>query len=93
MHLSVRENVSRSEFEGFIAEDVQKIKICIDDVISQAKISHEDVDVVFLTGGSSNIPIIKKIFSEKFGEGKIDQTNAFTSVAYGLGISGNLYIS
>lgn len=92
LHLKIQENISRGEFEKFIALDIQKIKDCIEDVVSQAGISNSDVEVVFLTGGSSHIPMIKKIFSEKFGGEKIDQINAFTSVAYGLGVNGNLYI-
>lgn len=92
LRLKIKENVSRYEFEKFIAPDVKKIKICIEEVIKQAGINNGDVDVVFLTGGSSHIPMIKKIFSKKFGNEKINQTNAFTSVAYGLGVNGNLYI-
>lgn len=87
----IRENVTRSEFESFIFTDIQKIKLCVDNVIKQAGISQNDVDVVFLTGGSSYMPIIKKNFTCMFGAEKINQTNAFTSVAFGLGVSGNLF--
>lgn len=92
LFLKIKEDVSRDEFENFIAADIEKIEVCIEEAIYQAGIAYEDVDVVFLTGGSSHVPIIKRIFSEKFGGEKINQTNAFTSVACGLGISGNLYI-
>jgi len=90
--LKIRENVSRDEFERFITPDVQKIEACIDDMFKQTGISGSDVDVVFLTGGSSYIPIIKRIITKRFGGEKINHTNPFTSVAYGLGVSGNLYI-
>lgn len=92
LHVDIKEEVSQSEFETFIALDMQKIEICIEEVIKQSRMKYADIDVVFLTGGSSYIPIIKRIFSDKFGAEKINQTNAFTSVAYGLGISGNSYI-
>jgi len=91
LRLRIRESVSRDEFENIITPEIQKIETCIDEVVKQAGISEPDIDTVFLTGGSSHIPLIKRIFSNKFGGDKIDQTNAFTSVVYGLGISGNLY--
>ena len=92
LSVNIEERVSRSEFETFIASDMQKIEACIEEVTKQSKMRCADIDVVFLTGGSSYIPIIKRIFSDKFGAEKINQANAFTSVAYGLGISGNSYI-
>lgn len=91
-NVNIEEWVSRSEFETYIASDIQKIEACIEEVTKQSRMRRDDIDVVFLTGGSSHIPIIKRIFSDKFGAEKINQTNAFTSVAYGLGISGNSYI-
>ena len=91
LNLVIRENVNRIEFESFIASDIDKIDSCINDVIKQAGLNYSDIDLVFLTGGSSHIPMIKRIFIDKFGREKIDQTNAFTSVAYGLGLAGDLY--
>jgi len=61
-------------------------------VVRDAGIKYSDVDVVFLTGGSSHIPCIRSFFEKRFGSKKIKQTDAFTSVAYGLGIYGNLFI-
>lgn len=90
--LKIRESVSRDEFEKFITPDVQKIEACIDNMMKQTGICDSDVDVIFLTGGSSYIPMIKRIIAKRFGSEKINHTNPFTSVAYGLGVSGNLYI-
>jgi hypothetical chaperone protein len=91
LDLVIREDVNRIEFESFIASDIEKIDSCINDVIKQAGLNYSDIDLVFLTGGSSYIPMIKRIFIDKFGPEKIDQTNAFTSVAYGLDLAGDLY--
>ncbi len=91
--LMIREPVERTEFEAGIALDVEKIDRCVDDVVKQAGLKYGDIDLVFLTGGSSNIPLIKKSFVEKMGPDKIDQTHAFTSVGYGLGLAGNLFAS
>jgi hypothetical chaperone protein len=85
--LSIKEAVKRTEFDDMIAEGVGKIRKCVDSVLSDAGVIAEEVDTVFMTGGSSYIPCIRRIFIEKFGEGKMRQGDAFTSVAYGLGIS------
>ena len=85
--LHIEEALSRNEFESIITEEVEKIKECLNSVLAQSTLKEEDIDLVFLTGGSSYIPCIRSMFTEKFGSDKIKQTNAFTSVAYGLGIS------
>ena len=45
-----------------------------------------DIDAVFLTGGSSYIPMIQNAFADRFNRAIIKQSDAFTSIAYGLGL-------
>ena len=45
------------------------------------------IDAVFLTGGSSQIPAVRRLFAERFGEARLRTADAFTSVAEGLGRS------
>lgn len=89
--LSIREELARSEFESMIKESIERIKKCIDSLLVNACLSAKDIDVVFTTGGSSYIPCVKQIFIDKFGEEKIKHADAFTSVAYGLGVSSSLF--
>jgi hypothetical chaperone protein len=42
--------------------------------------------MVFLTGGSSFVPAVRKIFEIRFGEKRIQGGNEFTSVARGLAL-------
>jgi hypothetical chaperone protein len=44
------------------------------------------VDRVFLTGGSSLVPAVRRIFEERFPEGRIRTGDEFTSVASGLAL-------
>ena len=44
-----------------------------------------EVDAVFLTGGSSQIPAVRRLYAERFGEERVRTRDAFTSVAEGLG--------
>jgi hypothetical chaperone protein len=89
MKQRIEENVTRSEFEEIIDNDLQTIKKCVETTLADASLSAKDIDVVFLTGGSSYIVCINRYFQEIFGKEKIDQTNAFTSVSFGLGIEGS----
>lgn len=85
--LLINEDITKIEFDYIIKDDVFKIEQCIESVLLQSGLNEKNIDLVFLTGGSSYIPCIKQIFIEKFGLEKIKQMDAFTSVAYGLGIS------
>jgi hypothetical chaperone protein len=90
--LIIREQIARLEFEEMIKEDVEKIRTCVKNALNDAGASADDIDIVFLTGGSSNIPYIKRVFEDLFGQQKIRRTDVFTSVAYGLGISASQYL-
>jgi hypothetical chaperone protein len=88
--LLIKEAINRVELEGIIAEEVEDISKCVDFILRDAGMTEKEIDAVFITGGSSHIPCIKRIFVEKFGEEKIQQRDAFTSVAYGLGLSSTM---
>ena len=57
----------------------------VDEVLTAAGIGADDVGIVFLTGGTSKIPLIRKLFADRFGDRIADQ-NTFTSVSEGLGV-------
>ena len=44
------------------------------------------VDRVFLTGGTSFVPAVRRIFETRFGVGKLRTGEEFTSVARGLAV-------
>jgi len=43
---------------------------------------------VFLTGGSSFVPAVRRLFVERFGEGRIDSGAELESIASGLSLIG-----
>ncbi len=87
--ICIDELLSRDEFEGFIRKKVKSINTCVDETLRNAQLTAEDIDVVFLTGGSSYIPMIRQLFEQRMGKDKIRTADAFTSVAYGLGLYGS----
>ncbi len=78
--------VERASFEAWISEDLARISKCVDSLLSSAGVLPKDVDMVFLTGGSSFVPALRRIFEVRFGEKRIRGGNEFTSVARGLAL-------
>lgn len=89
-NLIIKQEINREEFEKIIAEKIDRINNCIDEILINAGITAKEIDIVFITGGSSHIPCIRNIFIKKFGEKIVQQGDAFTSVAYGLGLNSML---
>ena len=89
--LEIKEPVTRKEFEAAINSHTAKIAACIDETMAKAGLTPRDIDVVFTTGGTSHIPCIKDLFVQRFGQGKMQHKETFTSVAYGLGLSASMF--
>ena len=80
----VAEVLSRSEFEAFSNDLITQIRGSLLGVMELAGVQAHQVDAVFLTGGTSHIPSVRRMFSSLFGEGKIRSGDNFTSVVDGL---------
>jgi hypothetical chaperone protein len=59
---------------------------CVDELLRVSGVGAAAVDKVFLTGGSSFVPSVRRIFEKRFGATKIESGNEFTSVAQGLAL-------
>lgn len=88
--ICIDELIKKTEFEAFISEKISTINTCIDSTLKSANLTSDDIDVVFLTGGSSYIPLIRELFEKRVGPSKIRYSDAFTSVAFGLGLQGSM---
>lgn len=78
--------VERSDFEAWIGEELAQLEECVDGLLSAAGVAPKDVDMVFLTGGTSFVPAVRRIFESRFGTAKIKAGEEFTSVARGLAL-------
>jgi hypothetical chaperone protein len=78
--------VGRADFEGWIADDLQSIERCVDGLLVASKIAPREVDRVFLTGGTSFVPAVRRIFESRFTASRVRTGNEFTSVARGLAL-------
>ncbi len=84
--MDLRIPVTRREFESWIENDLQAIEESIDKLLNASGIDRRAVDRVFLTGGSSFVPAVRRIFETRFGNERIRSGNEFTSVAHGLAL-------
>jgi hypothetical chaperone protein len=82
--LTLDDIVYRADFEAWIGPDLAQIETAVDSLLEQTSVARDDVDAVFLTGGSSFVPAVRRVFVSRFGEHKIRSGNEFTSVAMGL---------
>jgi hypothetical chaperone protein len=82
----IRRAVARFEFTDWIARACAEIAECVDRLLRTVAIERRNIDSVFLTGGSSFVPAVRRIFEERFGVEKIRMGNEFTSVARGLAL-------
>ena len=59
---------------------------CVDRLMATVALKPAAIDSVFLTGGSSFVPAVRRIFIERFGADRIRLGDEFTSVARGLAL-------
>lgn len=86
--LTIDAEVSRGEFESWIAPDLKRIGETVDAALAGAALRPDEIDHVFLTGGSSLIPAVRALFERRFGEGRIATGDELTSIAHGLALIG-----
>lgn len=86
--LTVEADVTRAEFEEWIAPDIARIAEAVDRALAAAATPAEAIDRVFLTGGTSLTPRIRRLFAERFGDERIATGGELTSIAHGLALIG-----
>jgi hypothetical chaperone protein len=82
--LTLNAVVYRPDFERWISPELSQIETCVDSLLQRCAVAAPDVDAVFLTGGSSFVPAVRRVFASRFGDAKIRTGHEFTSVAMGL---------
>jgi hypothetical chaperone protein len=91
MDIKIEEEISLSNYEQVIAKDVDRIANYLDQFMSQNNIDPAGIDSLFLTGGTSMVGSIQKLFKNRFPHVKLNSGDNFKSVANGLAYSGYLF--
>ena len=84
--LDIRTPVARSDFESWIAPELAAIEAAVDGLLGSTHTSPAHIDRVFLTGGTSFVPAVRRIFESRFTPARVTVGKAFTSVARGLAL-------
>ena len=83
---NIEDTLERWRFESWIQEDIQNIATCVKTLISQHNVNYSDIGSVFLTGGSSFVPYVRRFFAKTFGSHKLKGGEELTTVAKGLAL-------
>ncbi|OSQ48381.1 Hsp70 family protein [Thalassospira alkalitolerans] len=84
--VEIEERLTRADFEAAIAPDMAEIEAAAKHCLDQAGLKAGDVSKVFMTGGTSYVPAVRKIFEDGFGKDRIEIGQPFLSVAHGLAL-------
>ncbi|MCO5150452.1 MULTISPECIES: Hsp70 family protein [unclassified Shinella] len=83
-----RKTVKRSDFEDWIAPDLARIEGALDEVLEKTGTTPCAIDKVFLTGGTSFVPAVRRIFTRRFDADRIESGGELLSIAHGLALIG-----
>ena len=84
--MNLEDTLERWRFESWIQSDIQNIATCVKSLISEHNVSPNDIGSVFLTGGSSFVPYVRRFFARTFGSHKLKGGEELTTVAKGLAL-------
>jgi hypothetical chaperone protein len=86
--IDIEQEIARQDFERWIADDIARIEQTVDRLLETQGVRIEEIDSVFLTGGSSLIPAVRRVFETRFGAHRLADGENFQSVAFGLALIG-----
>lgn len=76
--------MERSQFDASIREDVDKIAASARQCLNDAGVQAGAIDLVILTGGSTEVPLVQQAFRDLFPDAQIADQNKLSSVGLGL---------
>jgi len=84
--VDINDRLERWRFESWIQDDIQTIAACVSSLLNEHNVQRSDVGSVFLTGGSSFVPYVRRFFAKTFGAEKLRGGEELTTVAKGLAL-------
>lgn len=84
--VSITAAATRAAFEGWIAADLGSVERAMNELLETSGAAPGDVDGVFLTGGSAQVPAVRGLLARRFGERRLRDGDYLLSVAHGLAL-------
>jgi hypothetical chaperone protein len=82
--VEIEEKLSRKEFESCAEEPLRRIVDSLDETLKRAGVSASEIDAVCCTGGTAQVPAIRRELEARFGAPKIQAHRHFHSIVEGL---------
>lgn len=77
--------ITRPAFDDAIRAQVERISESIDDCLTLAQLTDDDIQIIILTGGPTETPLLKQAVCGRFPNAALSEENKLSSVALGLG--------
>ena len=87
--LHLRTAVSRVEFEGWIAPELGRMEASLEALLRATGVAAGEVDRVFLTGGTSLVPAVRRVFTSRFGEARVGERGGVYVGGVWVGVDGS----
>ena len=84
--LKLEQAVSRTEFDAAVAGLVAGIAGSVAECLTQAGVTADQIETVLLTGGSTQIPVVRQAVTALFEGARVVESDAFGSVGLGLAV-------
>jgi len=88
-----RRRLTRADFEGLIRPLVERTLDPCRQALSDAGLSPRDIDEVVLVGGSTRIPLVRRLVEELFGRTPHSDLNPDEVVALGAAVQADILVS
>jgi hypothetical chaperone protein len=84
--IKIHEVITRDRFEQMIAKEIREVEEGVCQVMNDAQLSPDDIDVVLRTGGSSAVPAFVNMLEGIFGAEKLTELEPLVSVVGGMAV-------
>ena len=85
--VDIEEGLELGEFASYLEPEMERVGETLDQLFAIAGVQEDAINSVFMTGGSSLVRPVRWVMENRFGKEKIQDRNAFTSVAQGLALT------
>lgn len=88
--LHVKLELQRDDFENLIEPLIAKTLKCVDDALTDARLTAPQITKVLLVGGATRIPLVRHLLAERLGRPVHSEIEPDLAVAMGAAVQGGL---